>query len=100
MEVKSTYRLIHPRTDLITLQIGHDAACNFPMSVECAFSKGYSFLTDVIPDFSSYAYLLDDSERLSYYNMRSQDHDGMVMTYRFVPITALAKFLIIYGEKV
>jgi len=99
MEVKSTVRLTHPRTNLMTLQIGHDAACNFPLTVECAFSNGYLFLTDVIPDFKPYAYLLDDKDRFSYYNMRGMDHDGMVMTYHHVPIALVAKFLNMYAEK-
>lgn len=99
VQIKSTMRLNHPKTNLITIQIGQDAQCNFPMSVECAFSNGYEFLTDVLPDFAQYAYMLDDSELMMYYNMRSENHDGHVMTYRNVPLTTLAKFLNIYAEK-
>jgi hypothetical protein len=100
MEVKSTVRINHPAANLMTLQIGHDAACNFPLTVECAFSNGYWFLTDIIPDFAPYAFLLDDSKTFMYYNMRQMDHEGLVMTYHHVPIALVAKFLNIYAEKV
>lgn len=99
IQVKSTQRLLHPRTNLITIQIGHDAQCNFPSTVEFAFSNGYDFLTDVIPDFSQYAVMLYDRESMTYYNMRSEDHPGLVMTYQNVPLVALAKFLNMYAEK-
>jgi hypothetical protein len=99
MQVKSTQRLVHPKTNMITIQIGQDAQCNFPMTVEFAFSNGYDFLTDILPDFSQYAVLLDDKESMTYYNMRSKDHPGLVMTYQNVPLTALAKFLNMYAEK-
>jgi hypothetical protein len=36
---------------------------------------------------------------MTYYNMRSEDHPGLVMTYQNVPLAALAKFLNIYAEK-
>jgi hypothetical protein len=99
IQVKSTMRITHPKANLITIQIGHDAHCNFPDTVECAFSNGYQFLTDIIPDFSSYAYMLDDREYMTYYNMRNKDHDGLVMTYRNVPLVALAKFINMYADK-
>lgn len=84
MQIKATARLNHPKTNLITIHMGHDAHCNFPFSVELAFSMGYDFLTDVIPDFASYAVL---------------DHDDRVMSYYYVPLASLAKFLNIYAEK-
>jgi hypothetical protein len=99
VQVKSTMRLTHPRTNLITIQIGHDAHCNFPVSVEFALSDGYRFLTDALPDFAQYAVLLDDSESMIYYNMRNAGHDGLVMTYQHVPLAALAKFLNMYAER-
>lgn len=99
VQVKSTMRLTHPRTNLLTVQVGHDAYCNFPVTVEFAFSNGYAFLTDVLPDFASYAVLIDDSETMKYYNMRSESHDGRVMTYQNVPIVAFAKFVNMYAEK-
>lgn len=95
--VKATMRLKHPRADLITVQIGHDAICNFPMTVELALSKGYDFLTDAVPDLIDYAVLIDDTA-MRYYNLRSQDINPLVMTYQNVPITALAKFMHIYAE--
>ena len=95
--VKATMRLSHPRADLITVQIGHDAICNFPMSVELALSKGYDFLDYAVPELADYAVLIDDSA-MRYYNLRSQDINPLVMTYQNVPITALAKFLNIYAE--
>lgn len=99
VEVRATVRLVHPRANMMTLQIGHDAHCNFPLTVECAFSNGYQFLTDIMPDFAPYAALIDDSETMIYYNMRGMNHNADVMTYRHVPITALAKFLNMYAEK-
>lgn len=99
MQVKSTVRLVHPKTNLMTIQIGHDAHCNFPLTVELALSDGYHFLTDQIPEFNPYGVLIDDAETMTYYNMRSSSHTGMVMTYRHVPIATLAKFLNIYAEK-
>lgn len=97
VEVKSTLRLKHPKTDLITVHIGHNAFCNFPLTVECAFSNGYRFLTEHLPEFRQWAVLINDSEEMRYYNMRSESHEGLVMTYRDVPITALAKFLNMYA---
>ena len=99
VQVKSTQRINHPKADLITIQIGHDAECNFPESVEIAFSKGYMFLTDLIPDFSPWAVMINDAESMLYYNMRSQDQDALVLTYKNVPLTSLAKFLNMYAEK-
>jgi hypothetical protein len=97
--VKATMRITHPKANLITVQIGHDAQCNFPMSVELALSSGYAFLDYAVPEFAEYGELISD-DAMMYYNMRSQDHDPMVMVYRNVPLTALAKFLHLYGEKV
>lgn len=99
VQVKSTQMINHPKANLLTIQIGHDAHCNFPLSVELALSNGYRFLTDVIPDFAPYAVLLDDSNTLLYYNMRSETRDGYVMTYQNVPLTALAKFLNLYAPR-
>ena len=99
VKVKSTARLNHPHADLITVQIGHDAHCNFPVTVEFALSKGYYFLTDALPDFAAYGTLVDDRQDMMYYNMRSETHDGLVMVYRNVPIALFAKFINIYAEK-
>lgn len=90
-------RLVHPRADLITVQIGHDAICNFPMTVELALSRGYDFLTDALPEFAPYAVLIDDTA-MRYYNLRSQDINPLVMTYQNVPIATLAKFMHMYAE--
>lgn len=97
MDVKSTLRINHPRADLITVQIGHNAYCNFPETVEIALSKGYEFLDYALPEFAQWQYLHNDQDEMKYYNMRSENHDGLVMTYRDVPIAALAKFLNIYS---
>ena len=97
VNVKSTVRLTHPRADMLTVQIGHDAQCNFPLSVEFALSKGYYFLTESLPDFAQYGVLVDDRQSMTYYNMRSEHHDGHVMVYRNVPITVFAKFLNMYA---
>ena len=99
IEVKSTMRIDHPKADLITIHVGHNAFCNFPSTVELALSNGYNFLTDPLPEFREWAVLIDDSEEMRYYNMRSEDHGGLVMTYRDVPIAALAKFINIYQER-
>lgn len=97
VEVKSTLRIKHHKADLITVHIGHNAFCNFPLTVELALSNGYRFLTEPLPEFRDWAVLIDDSQEMRYYNMRSENHEGLVMTYRDVPITALAKFLNMYA---
>jgi hypothetical protein len=99
VEVKSTMRIDHHRADLITVHVGHNAYCNFPSTVELALSNGYDFLVESVPEFREWAVLIDDSEEMRYYNMRSETHSGLVMTYRNVPIAALAKFLNIYQER-
>jgi len=96
VEIKSTMKIIHPKTDLITLQLGHNAYCNFPLTAEIALSSGYNFLDYALPEFAQWSVLIDDSNEMKYYNMRSKDHSAMVMTYRDVPITALAKFINMY----
>lgn len=96
VEVKSTMKIHHPKADMITIHVGHNSFCNFPSTVELALSKGYDFLIDSLPEFREWSVLIDDSEEMRYYNMRSEDHSGLVMTYRDVPITALAKFINIY----
>lgn len=97
VEVKSTLRITHHKADLITVHIGHNAFCNFPLTVELALSNGYQFLTEPLPEFRDWAVLIDDSQEMRYYNMRSESHEGLVMTYRDVPITALAKFVNMYA---
>lgn len=96
MDVKATLRINHPKADLITVQIGHNAYCNFPESVEIALSKGYEFLNYALPEFAQWSVLIDDSQEMKFYNMRSESHNGLVMTYRDVPLAALAKFINIY----
>lgn len=96
VQAKATYKIHHPKADLITVQIGHDAACNFPVTVELALSNGYTFLTDVVPDFSSWSRHINDTD-MKYYNMRGQDRDASMVIYENVPLTALAKFLHIYS---
>lgn len=83
--IKGTIRLTHPRANLMTINIGHDAHCNFPLTMEIAFSLGHAFLTDPLPDFAQWG---------------SIDHDGRVMSYYDVPIAHVAKFLNIYAEKI
>jgi len=99
VEVKSTVRITHPKANLLTVQIGQNAFCNFPVTVEIALSDGYKFLDYALPEFAQWAFLIDDNEEMKYYNMRNENHDAHVMTYRDVPITALAKFINMYAEK-
>jgi hypothetical protein len=82
--IKSTLRINHPKANLLTINIGHDAHAHFPLSVELSFSMGQTFLTDVLPDFASWAVL---------------DHDDRVMSYYYVPLATLAKFINIYAIK-
>lgn len=97
VEVKSTLKIKHHKADLITIHVGHNAFCNFPLTVELALSNGYEFLDYALPEFKDWAVLIDDSQEMRYYNMRNESHAGLVMTYREVPITALAKFINMYA---
>jgi hypothetical protein len=82
--IKSTLKITHPKANLMTLHIGHDAHAQFPLSAELAFSLGNDFLIDPLPEFASWAVL---------------DHDSRVMSYYYVPLANIAKFISIYADK-
>ena len=82
--ITSSAKINHPQANLLNVKIGHQDHCHFPFDVELNFQMGSHILTDIIPDFSRYAVLT---------------HDDRVMSYHYVPLAQVAKFLSIYGEK-
>lgn len=83
-QIKGTIRINHPKANLMTINIGHDSHSNFPLTMELSFSIGWTFLTDPLPEFAPWGVL---------------DHDDRVMSYYYVPIANVAKFISIYAEK-
>jgi DNA-directed RNA polymerase subunit L len=53
--VVATYDIRHPMADEISLAIGDNGACNFPLSAELAFFKNGEWVEEVLPEFAAFA---------------------------------------------
>lgn len=53
--VVARYPIRHPMADEISLAIGDNGACNFPLSAEVAFFKNDEWVNDVLPEFAAFA---------------------------------------------
>jgi len=76
--------LTHPQTDSVHIEIGHDAACNFPLSVVLTFFQGARWVDEPIEPFTPYAV--------------AHEISGMT-TYHHVPLHLFAHWLDEYADE-
>lgn len=53
--IVATYPIRHPMADEISLAIGDNGQCNFPLSAEIAFFKNGEWVGEFLPEFASFA---------------------------------------------
>ena len=79
--VVSRTSLHHPMADEISIALGDNGYCKFPYSVELAFFKNGEWVTDILPEFATFA----------------DGVAGDTLVYASVPILDFAQFITNYG---